>query len=90
MWNIHAGDDSIDVQDLKSHTNNSSKRYNHTLNDAFPNPRPNIIDFVMGFKKLDDIKKGIIKEQAHEDLTFPDIPEEYNYLIPMEFNRIFV
>ena len=44
-WNINDGDDSHSK--LQNRTNTGLERYNCTLNDNFPSPRPSILNFVL-------------------------------------------
>jgi len=67
-------------------TNNALKRFNRKLGDAFSRAHPNMVQFVQGINAisleyvalLEDIRRGRVIPDAHQDVNVFQIPEEYN------------
>eukprot|EP01035_Chromulina_nebulosa_P016323 gene16323-21638_t len=86
-WNISEILKKPDSQDfIVNKTNNGLERLNRELNGLFPNPHPNMVEFVqtirsLSLKKWDQhyrISKKLEKPPVREPVVFPVIPDDFD------------
>ena len=87
MWNYnwaYTNDDWTDT--MINRTNNPLESFNGKLNDAFPSPRPNMVQFLATIKLISNnyvdtmkhIKRGRAKAPKHTPKPIlPPFPQEY-------------
>jgi hypothetical protein len=94
LWNI-SGLLEDDPNDLINRTNNPLERYNRTLNKAFPEAHPSVIDFVRVIRsegqryvrKYEEIKRGRRARQHHLLPTLFTVPQSYYDFNYVAFRR---